>query len=1262
MKKRNTLAAAMVLFVLGIFSFGKAQNYQETKRFLLPSFVYQSIDPDSLKGFDDDAARASAISEGFLGQEFQVRMYRLKREYINNKYNLVKPSAVNYNSVNYNPAAKGAVLAACVNEDFEATTTTTSLTTNNAIMGWTVDMGSNLGSTSGTSWNSCNLLGCCASAPTAAVVFNAPSGYIDPVIGNCYPIYSVFGSTPAPSAASAANPQIPGGMFGNSFIRINDDHNDFSIHKLSKTFAVTPATALFQFAFISVFYPGHGCCDAGAFSIKLYSNGNQIPCPTFSASALSSACTNTNTNVSFLVSQTCNTASASGSNPIFNKWQIASMDLTPYIGQNITINIVASDCTGGGHYGYVYFDAQCGPLTIYGNGLPYAAGSGTVTVPTCGVAGATICAPAGMGLYSWAGPNVPLNYATPSFTNQCYTTSISALYTVSMAAPGASCGISRVVQSSITPAPALNITSVQAQCGGTSATINVVPAGSLPSSPSLTWFPIPTTSNSQSTTVTYTLPPGPGPAVATVSTQDNVGCKVTVTANVYPAPPTPTFTFTNFGSQSVTCASPVVNVNAVSSYSYQNGSLSYTWQSANSTFQGPIAAITSTMAGTYTVTAVDPITNCGITHTISVNVNTVTPVAAVTPSNILITCASGSTASQPVVIAVSNPTVNSAIYITNPFNGTLSASGTNYTYMPGTTGTFSVQVVNTDNGCLTQRIFSVTSNQTFPTFNIVSPQNFTLGCSTKSVATLNFANQNSGSGAPVSFTMLSGNTPIPTTYTLNNGNSSFTVNSAGVYTMVASDNGSGCKSILPITVLDNKFGPHVDTVIVPRILLDCTTPSITLEGVSSTPSVSYMWTYNGTVNLATSTVVVVTKTATPNNASLGTYTLVMTDNNNLCTSTRTVNMYQCLYAPTASISPQTNKAEISCIDQSIVLNNTSKSTIPTGSIFPNGVAIGNKWQGPSPQVDLLLSSSYTAAVPGIYTLEVKDLGNGCISTATFNVKDNKIYPSVRIPNPTPNQADSVRYLDCGATVLSLSATANISSPRFSWARPEGAPAASTNTAPTFSAQAIGMYIVTVTDPDNGCATPAAVNVKNGKLTVDIQADKDGGFAPLEVKFTNNSRSSIDNVGIVSIWNFGNGNDLRTNSVSIPAITTFSAAGNYSVKVFINKGTCLDSVIKVIKVEVPSVFSIPNVFTPNGDGINDFFFLKTASLETIDAYIYDRWGRMVFKTEGSTTGNISWDGKNPSGKDCPDGTYFYIIKAKGKDGKDYDQKGNLSLFR
>ncbi|MDP1802875.1 MAG: gliding motility-associated C-terminal domain-containing protein [Bacteroidota bacterium] len=113
--------------------------------------------------------------------------------------------------------------------------------------------------------------------------------------------------------------------------------------------------------------------------------------------------------------------------------------------------------------------------------------------------------------------------------------------------------------------------------------------------------------------------------------------------------------------------------------------------------------------------------------------------------------------------------------------------------------------------------------------------------------------------------------------------------------------------------------------------------------------------------------------------------------------------------------------------------------------------------------------------------------------------------------------------------------------------------------------------------------------------------------------------------------------------------------------FVVKGTCLDTVQKVIKVELPSKLEVPNVFTPNGDGSNDVFFLKVANVAEINAIIFDRWGNKVYEST-STTGNIEWDGKSSAGKELPAGTYFYIIKATGKDDKTYDQKGNVSIYR
>jgi gliding motility-associated-like protein len=93
----------------------------------------------------------------------------------------------------------------------------------------------------------------------------------------------------------------------------------------------------------------------------------------------------------------------------------------------------------------------------------------------------------------------------------------------------------------------------------------------------------------------------------------------------------------------------------------------------------------------------------------------------------------------------------------------------------------------------------------------------------------------------------------------------------------------------------------------------------------------------------------------------------------------------------------------------------------------------------------------------------------------------------------------------------------------------------------------------------------------------------------------------------------------------------------------------------------SAMEIPNVFTPNGDGANDIFRLRGSSLQEISIKIYDRWGTLVYEVT-SDTGNFAWDGNNQLGKKCADGVYFYVIKAKGKDDKEFEQKGNVSLFR
>jgi gliding motility-associated-like protein len=60
-------------------------------------------------------------------------------------------------------------------------------------------------------------------------------------------------------------------------------------------------------------------------------------------------------------------------------------------------------------------------------------------------------------------------------------------------------------------------------------------------------------------------------------------------------------------------------------------------------------------------------------------------------------------------------------------------------------------------------------------------------------------------------------------------------------------------------------------------------------------------------------------------------------------------------------------------------------------------------------------------------------------------------------------------------------------------------------------------------------------------------------------------------------------------------------------------------------------------------------------------IFDRWGVKMYDIT-TDKGQIGWDGKTLFGKEAPSGTYFYILKATGKDGTSYDKQGTVNLYR
>ncbi len=108
-------------------------------------------------------------------------------------------------------------------------------------------------------------------------------------------------------------------------------------------------------------------------------------------------------------------------------------------------------------------------------------------------------------------------------------------------------------------------------------------------------------------------------------------------------------------------------------------------------------------------------------------------------------------------------------------------------------------------------------------------------------------------------------------------------------------------------------------------------------------------------------------------------------------------------------------------------------------------------------------------------------------------------------------------------------------------------------------------------------------------------------------------------------------------------------------------SCPDSVCKIIEVIVPkSKLKIPNVFTPNGDGINDVFKIEISGFKKYSLVIWNRWGNNVFESDNPEK---MWNGKtNNDGGENPAGTYYYLFNYQLRGGEEHTVRGSITLIR
>lgn len=124
------------------------------------------------------------------------------------------------------------------------------------------------------------------------------------------------------------------------------------------------------------------------------------------------------------------------------------------------------------------------------------------------------------------------------------------------------------------------------------------------------------------------------------------------------------------------------------------------------------------------------------------------------------------------------------------------------------------------------------------------------------------------------------------------------------------------------------------------------------------------------------------------------------------------------------------------------------------------------------------------------------------------------------------------------------------------------------------------------------------------------------------------------------WSFGDGD-----TGSYPVVMhQYSAPGTYEAALTVTSLTDPSdsyTTFPPLSVTVEDSFEVPNVFTPDGDGNNDYFIVRSNGFIPLTITIFDRAGNVVYKHSSPV---INWDGRTPSGTLVKPGVYYYVITS------------------
>lgn len=234
---------------------------------------------------------------------------------------------------------------------------------------------------------------------------------------------------------------------------------------------------------------------------------------------------------------------------------------------------------------------------------------------------------------------------------------------------------------------------------------------------------------------------------------------------------------------------------------------------------------------------------------------------------------------------------------------------------------------------------------------------------------------------------------------------------------------------------------------------------------------------------------------------------------------------------------------------------------------------------------------------------------------------------------------------------------------WSWEFEGGTPATSNIQNPSVIYNTAGVYYVKLTVADANSNVDS--EIKTGYITVRKKPEAAFILSPTQDYFLTDTFSlssffydftsqSIlyDSFNYSYYWDFGDG--IFVDSTS-SLIYKFQNAGDYSIRFIVSAGKeCTDTANGSITVEDMKL--VPNIFTPNGDGINDFLTIKTNGIHIYEIFIFSRWGILIHTISAK---KITWDGHTSAGILVDPGVYYYHISS-AENG--YSETGFIHVVR